>query len=73
MLNKLEPILQIKHEVLLMIDEKGQISAELIIILATISMIVLITAHFTINYLNEINNHTQIILNTSRNSILSNI
>lgn len=73
MLNKLEPILQIKHDVLLMIDEKGQISAELIIILATISMIVLITAHFTINYLNEINNHTQIILNTSRNSILSNI
>mgnify|MGYP001773724015 FL=1 len=73
MLNKLEPILQIKHEVLLMIDEKGQISAELILILATISMIVLITAHFTINYLNEINNHTQIILNTSRNSILSNI
>ena len=72
MLNKLEPILQIKHEVLL-IDEKGQISAELILILATISMIVLITAHFTINYLNEINNHTQIILNTSRNSILSNI
>ena len=40
MLNKLEPILQIKHEVLLMIDEKGQISAELILILATISMIV---------------------------------
>ena len=73
MLNKLEPILQIKHEVLLMIDEKGQISAELILILATISMIVLITAHFTINYLNEINNHTQIILKTSRNSILSNI
>ena len=73
MLNKLEPILQIKHEVLLIIDEKGQISAELILILATISMIVLITAHFTINYLNEINNHTQIILNTSRNSILSNI
>lgn len=73
MLNKLEPILQIKHEVLLMIDEKGQISAELILILATISMIVLITAHFTINYLNEINNHTQIILNTSRNSILFNI
>lgn len=73
MLNKLEPILQIKHKVLLMIDEKGQISAELILILATISMIVLITAHFTINYLNEINNHTQIILNTSRNSILSNI
>ena len=73
MLNKLEPILQIKHEVLLMIDEKGQISAELILILATISMIVLITAHFTINYLIEINNHTQIILNTSRNSILSNI
>ena len=73
MLNKLEPILQIKHEVLLMIDEKGQISAELILILATINMIVLITAHFTINYLNEINNHTQIILNTSRNSILSNI
>lgn len=73
MLNKLEPILQIKHEILLMIDEKGQISAELILILATISMIVLITAHFTINYLNEINNHTQIILNTSRNSILSNI
>ncbi len=73
MLNKLEPILQIKHEFLLMIDEKGQISAELILILATISMIVLITAHFTINYLNEINNHTQIILNTSRNSILSNI
>ena len=72
MLNKLEPILQIKHEVLLMIDEKGQISAELILILATISMIVLITAHFTINYLNEINNHTQIILNTSRYSILSN-
>ena len=56
-----------------MIDEKGQISAELILILATISMIVLITAHFTISYLNEINNHTQIILNTSRNSILSNI
>ena len=53
MLNKLEPILQIKHEVLLMIDEKGQISAELILILDTISMIFLITAYFTINYLNR--------------------
>ena len=37
-----------------MIDEKGQISAELILILATISMIVLITAHFTINYLKHL-------------------
>ncbi|WP_455645859.1 class III signal peptide-containing protein [Methanosphaera sp.] len=52
-------------------DNKGQISAELLLILAIMSMIVLITAYYTTSYLNEITNHTRIVINNSRNSILS--
>ncbi|OED29872.1 class III signal peptide-containing protein [Methanosphaera sp. WGK6] len=53
------------------IDNKGQISAELILILSVMSMIVLITAYYTTSYLNEITNHTKIVIKNSRNSILS--
>lgn len=56
-----------------MIDEKGQVSAELILILATMSMIVLITAYYTTGYLNDITSHTKTVINNSRNSILSKI
>lgn len=56
-----------------MIDDKGQISAELILILASMSLIVLVTAYYTTNYLNEITDHTQVVINKSRNSILSKI
>lgn len=52
-------------------DENGQISAELILLIASMSMIVLITAYYTTNYLNEITNHTQVVINSSRDNFLS--
>jgi uncharacterized protein (UPF0333 family) len=52
-------------------ENSGQISAELILILSAMTVIVLITGNYTINVLNELNNHTSIVLKTGRNYILS--
>ncbi|MBE6485708.1 MAG: class III signal peptide-containing protein [Methanosphaera stadtmanae] len=52
-------------------DNNGQISAELILILSTMIMIVLITAYYTTNILNDITNHTQIVIKKGREMILS--
>ncbi len=55
------------------LDKNGQISAEAILILATISMIILITANYTTNYLNEITKHSKTLLNTTRKTVLTQI
>lgn len=52
-------------------DEKGQISAELILILASISIIILITAHITTSYLNNITAHIENVTKTGRDNVLS--
>lgn len=51
-------------------DSGGQISAELILILSAMSMIVLITAYYTTNTLTDITNHTKQVIITGRNNIL---
>ena len=56
-----------------MIDEKGQISAELILILSAMSIIVLTTAYYTTNILNDVTNHTQEVIKTGRDMILGNL
>ncbi len=55
------------------LDNKGQTSAELILILASMSMIVLVAAYYTTNYLNIITNHTKTVITNSRNNFLSQI
>ena len=52
-------------------DNKGQTSAELILILSAMTMIVLITAYYTTSTLNEITNHTQEVIKTGRDNVLS--
>ena len=52
-------------------DNNGQISAELILLLSTISLIVLTTAYYTTNTLNDITNHTQEVIEKGRENILS--
>lgn len=52
-------------------DENGQISAELILILSAMTMIVLITAYYTTNILNDITNHTKIVIKNGRDNVLS--
>ncbi|RAP47574.1 MAG: hypothetical protein BZ135_02055 [Methanosphaera sp. rholeuAM6] len=52
-------------------DNNGQISAELILILSAMTMIVLITAYYTTGILNEITNHTQEVIKTGRDDVLS--
>ena len=52
-------------------DNNGQISAELILILSTMTMIVLITAYYTTNILNDITNHTEEVIKKGRENILS--
>ena len=52
-------------------DNKGQISAELILILSAMSMIVLITAYYTTNTLNDVTNHTEKVIKTGRDNVLS--
>lgn len=52
-------------------DNKGQISAELILLLSTITLIVLITAYYTTNTLNDITNHTKEVIENGRENILS--
>lgn len=54
-------------------DEKAQISAELILIIATISIIILVTSNYIIDTINEITLHTKIVIRNMRNKILSNI
>lgn len=55
----------------LIADTKGQVSAELILILSVMSMIILITAYYTTNIINDITNHTQEVIKTGRDNILS--
>ncbi len=52
-------------------ENKGQISAELILILSAMSMIILITAYYTTNILEDITNHTEKVIETGRDNILS--
>lgn len=52
-------------------DSNGQISAELILILSVMSMIILITAYYTTNILNDITNHTKEAIITGRDNILN--
>lgn len=52
-------------------DTNGQVSAELILILSAMSMIVLITAYYTNNILNDITNHTKQAIITGRDNILN--
>lgn len=52
-------------------DDNGQISAELILILSTMIMIVLLTSYYTTNILNDITNHTEEVLKKGRDMILS--
>jgi uncharacterized protein (UPF0333 family) len=52
-------------------EKNGQISAELILILSTMTLIVLITAFYTTNILNDITNHTQEVIKEGREMILS--
>ena len=53
------------------LDSKGQVSAELILILSIMSMIVLITAYYTTNTLHEITNQTKEVIITGRENILN--
>lgn len=52
-------------------DNKGQISAELILILSAMTIIILSTAYYTTGTLNEITNHTQEVIKTGRDNVLS--
>lgn len=54
-------------------EENAQISAELILILATISIIILVTSNYIIETLNQITTHTKIVIRNMRNDILSNL
>lgn len=52
-------------------EENGQVSAELILIISSISIIVLLTAHLITNYTNEISTHIQNVTKTGRDNVLS--
>lgn len=54
-------------------EENAQISAELILIIATISIIILITSNYIIDTLNQITLHVKIVIRNLRNNIISNI
>lgn len=58
---------------LIKIDSKGQISAELILILGSMSVIVLITAYYITNMLEEITEHSKIVIINMRNEILGDL
>ncbi len=55
------------------VDSKGQISAELILILGSISLIVLITAYYITGMLTEITEHSKIVIINMRNELLGNL
>ena len=46
-------------------DDKGQISAELILIISTMTIIVLTTAYYTTSILNDITKHTEKVIETA--------
>jgi len=52
-------------------DNNGQISAELILLLSAMIVIVLVTAYYTTDTLNDITNHTEEVIKKSRENILS--
>lgn len=52
-------------------DDKGQISAELILIISTMTIIVLTTAYYTTSILNDITKHTEKVIENGRENILS--
>lgn len=52
-------------------DSEGQVSAELILILSAMSMIVVITAYFVTGILSDITDHTKIVIETGRDNLLS--
>ena len=54
-------------------EENAQISAELILIMATVSIIILITSNYIIDTLNQITLHVKIVIRNMRNDIMSNI
>lgn len=54
-------------------EENAQISAELILVIATISIIILITSNYIIDTLNQITLHVKIVIRNMRNNIMSNI
>ena len=52
-------------------DNNGQISAELILLLSAMIVIVLVTAYYTTDTLNDITNQTEEVIKKSRENILS--
>jgi len=54
-------------------EENAQISAELVLIMATVSIIILITSNYVIDTLNQITLHVKIVIRNMRNDIISNI
>lgn len=54
-------------------EENAQISAELVLIMATISIIILITSNYVIDTLNQITLHVKIVIRNMRNDLMSNI
>lgn len=56
-----------------MMDNKAQVSVELILITASIMIIVLICGNFIIDSLNDIVLHLKIVIKNMRDSILSSI
>jgi len=54
-------------------EENAQISAELVLIMATVSIIILITSNYVIDTLNQITLHVKIVIRNMRNDIMSNI
>ncbi|MCD7781401.1 MAG: hypothetical protein LUG89_01700 [Methanosphaera sp.] len=54
----------------MIMDESGQLSAELILVVASVCMIVLVVAYYTTGYFNEISNHSEVLINNSRDNIL---
>lgn len=54
-------------------EENAQISAELVLIMATVSIIILITSNYIIDTLNQITLHVKIVIRNMRNDIISNI
>ncbi len=52
-------------------DDYGQASAELILIISTMTIIVVITAHYTTSILNDITKETEKVIENGREYILS--
>ena len=52
------------------LDNQGQISAELILILGAMLIIVLTTSHYLINIMTDITNHSQAVISDKRDNII---